>query len=191
MKQESSFTFQSTSSQRGSADSDNTVDTLTAGKIHAGTTASKDDGEDLPNGESKGANSREASDKSALKTAASDDIEDALVDSSSFSDTTQETMALSAASLDVETTDAPSSLLKYGYVILCSCAVIVVLTLAYLYRRVFQRGRQPYMNINSLDSTIGVAVSSTDDEYEVDETESTDAGGPRISRHAQSSQSVM
>ena len=118
---------------------------------------------------------------------ASSDNEDASASSSS-SDITQVATALSTMSLEVDPKNTPSSLLKYGYIILCSCAVIVVLTFVYLYRRVFQRARQPYMNINNLDSTIS---SSTEDDHEVDESESTHGGGPRIPRHAQSSQSVM
>ncbi|GMF12770.1 unnamed protein product [Phytophthora lilii] len=110
----------------------------------------------------------------------------------STADTTQDTTALAAngSSLD---DDTPSSLLRFGYLIMSSCAMIIVLTLAYLYRRVFRRPRQPYMNISSLEQPTRVTINSIDDEeYDIDDNESDDDGaGPRIPRHAQSSRSVM
>uniref|UniRef100_A0AAV1UGV7 Peptidase M14 domain-containing protein n=1 Tax=Peronospora matthiolae TaxID=2874970 RepID=A0AAV1UGV7_9STRA len=182
--QKSSFAFQSAPSQDVIVEADNSVDTPTAGKIRAGRSPDEDDGES-----SSGDSEADVNDGSTLdhEEKTSSAIEDAPASSSS-SDITQDATALSATSLKMDTKNTPSSLLQYGYVILCSCAVIVVLTLVYLYRRVFQRARQPYMNINNLESTIG---SSTEDDHEVDGSESTHSGGPRIPRHAQSSQSVM
>ncbi|KAG6976221.1 hypothetical protein JG688_00001565 [Phytophthora aleatoria] len=72
--------------------------------------------------------------------------------------------------------EAPASgLLQFGYIIMSSCAMIIVLTLAYLYRRVFRRPRQPYMNISSLEQPTRVTINSIDDEdYDVDDDESED-----------------
>ncbi|KAE9048293.1 hypothetical protein PR003_g665 [Phytophthora rubi] len=112
--------------------------------------------------------------------------------------TTQDATALAAngSSLDDST---PSSLLQFGYLIMSSCAMIIVLTLAYLYRRVFRRARQPYMNISSLEQPTRVTINNfaDDEDYDVDDNDSDNdndndvSQGPRIPRHAQSSRSVM
>ncbi|KAI9996788.1 hypothetical protein PInf_000050 [Phytophthora infestans] len=120
------------------------------------------------------------------------DDNDEINDKSSSSGTTQGTTALAATDLGLD--DKPASgLLQFGYIIMSSCAMIVVLTLAYLYRRVFRRARQPYMNISSLEQPTRVTINSIDDEdYDVDDDECDDvSAGPRIPRHAQSSRSVM
>ncbi|KAL3672084.1 hypothetical protein V7S43_002748 [Phytophthora oleae] len=105
--------------------------------------------------------------------------------------TTEDTTALAAtgSNLDDKTS---SGLLQFGYLIMSSCAMIIVLTLAYLYRRVFRRPRQPYMNISSLEQSTRATISSINDEdYDVDDESEDDGAGPRIPRHAQSSRSVM
>ncbi|KAG7389311.1 hypothetical protein PHYPSEUDO_010646 [Phytophthora pseudosyringae] len=123
---------------------------------------------------------------------ASDDEAAAATPKPSSVDSTQDATALAAngSSLD---DNPPSGLLQFGYLIMSSCAMIIVLTLAYLYRRVFRRPRQPYMNISSLEQTTRVTINNIDDEdYDVDEDKSGDDGaGPRIPRHAQTSRSVL
>ncbi|ETN22255.1 hypothetical protein PPTG_02243 [Phytophthora nicotianae INRA-310] len=111
---------------------------------------------------------------------------------SSSSSTPQGTTALAANGSGLDD-KASSGLLQFGYLIMSSCAMIIVLTLAYLYRRVFRRPRQPYMNISSLEQPTRVTINSIDDEdYDVDDDETEDvSAGPRIPRHAQSSRGVL
>ncbi|GMF49155.1 unnamed protein product [Phytophthora fragariaefolia] len=113
----------------------------------------------------------------------------------SSSITTQDATALAGTGSGLDGDDKPSSLLQFGYLAISSCAMIIVLTLAYLYRRVFRRPRQPYMNISSLEQTTRVTINNFDDEdYDVDDSESEEddnGQGPRIPRHAQSSRSVF
>lgn len=118
---------------------------------------------------------------------------------SSSSGITQDTTAFTATG---SIQDTPSSLLQVGYFIMSFCAMIIVVTLTYLYRRVFRRARQPYVNIkqtsratinsigendDEVDDEVAAAADDDDDESDHDDNEE----GPRISRHAQSSQSVM
>ncbi|KAI9907529.1 hypothetical protein PsorP6_003294 [Peronosclerospora sorghi] len=50
------------------------------------------------------------------------------------------------SSTDVKKKNA-SSLLQFGYFIISSCAMIILLTFVYLYRRVFHGTRPPYINL--------------------------------------------
>ncbi|KAL4109470.1 hypothetical protein PRIC1_001170 [Phytophthora ramorum] len=110
----------------------------------------------------------------------------------SSADTTKDTTTLAANGSKLDDKDSSSSLVQVGYLIMSSCAMVIVLTLAYLYRRVFRRSRQPYINISSLEQAARVTINSIDDEdYDVDDNESDDGEGPRIPRHAQSSRSVL
>ncbi|KAJ8561753.1 hypothetical protein ON010_g7927 [Phytophthora cinnamomi] len=139
------------------------------------TTTSTDEGEsesDDEESEDSGDDSESGDTTLDDEVKASDDDQDVTSQSSS-NVTTQDTTALAAngSSLD---DNQPSSLLQFGYIIMSSCAMIIVLTLAYLYRRVFRRARQPYMNISSLEQPTRVTISSfpDDEDYNVDDDES-------------------
>ncbi|RLN75132.1 hypothetical protein BBJ28_00011877 [Nothophytophthora sp. Chile5] len=106
------------------------------------------------------------------------------------SSSTQGTTALASNGSGVQDKDAPSSLLQFGYLIMSSGAMVIILTLAYLYRRVFSRGRQPYMNINSLDHPVRVTINGANDDYDVD-SDDDDGEGPRIARHSHASRSII
>ncbi|TDH65548.1 hypothetical protein CCR75_005692 [Bremia lactucae] len=83
-----------------------------------------------------------------------------------------------------------SGLQRFGFMILIGCAMIIVLTVAFLYRRVFRRPRQPYMNISSLEQPTRSIINSIDDEdYDGNDDDTNE--GPRIARHAQTSRSVL
>ncbi|KAG2789358.1 hypothetical protein PC129_g809 [Phytophthora cactorum] len=151
-------------------------------------TTDKDDGES--DDESEDSEDDKDSDDNTLddEMKASDDEQA----KSSSSDTTQDATALATNGSGLD--DKPASgLLQFGYIIMSSCAMIIVLTLAYLYRRVFRRPRQPYMNISSLEQPTRVTINSiADEDYDVDDDESEDvSAGPRIPRHAQSSRGVI
>ncbi|CAH0521002.1 unnamed protein product [Peronospora belbahrii] len=145
--------------------------------------------------EAKSSQDNGESDETALddesKMAASDDDQDATLEDSSFGKTPNVT-ALATTGSSSNGRETSSSLLRFGYLTISSCAMIVVVTLAYLYQRVFRRARQPYINISSLEQVARVTINSIDDEeYKVDDDDSDDSEGPRIPRHAQSSRSVL
>lgn len=176
-----------------SSDDDSNTDTTSASKPSTTKATDNDDSESE-------SDDRESEDIEDDKETTLDDEMKASSDDQSTTPqpssnvTTQDATALAAngSGLDDST---PSSLLQFGYLIMSSCAMIIVLTLAYLYRRVFRRARQPYMNISSLEQPTRVTINNFDDEdYDVDDNESDDedvSQGPRIPRHAQSSRSVM
>ncbi|POM57463.1 Hypothetical protein PHPALM_38022 [Phytophthora palmivora] len=201
----------SASTESESADSDDSVDRPTIGKER--TKEASDEDEDNE--------SEDSSDDVAATTSTSstdesgdDDSEDSTDDKESdettlddemkatndnqgvtlkpSSGTTQNTTALAANGSRLNDKES-SGLLQFGYLIMTSCAMIIVLTLAYLYRRVFRRPRQTYMNISSLEQPTRVTINSIDDEdYDVDDNESDDdSADPRIPRHAQSSRSML
>ncbi|KAF4323401.1 hypothetical protein BBO99_00003149 [Phytophthora kernoviae] len=123
--------------------------------------------------------------------ATNDNQETAGTEAPSSMSTEQETTALAANGSNAQDTGASSSLVQVGYLIMSSCATVIVLTLAYLYRRVFRRARQPYINISSLEQPVRVTINSADDEeYAMDSDEDSEEG-PRIPRHSRTSHTIL
>ncbi|KAG7398768.1 hypothetical protein PHYBOEH_010511 [Phytophthora boehmeriae] len=124
--------------------------------------------------------------------ATDDKPETTSTDAQSSMNITDVSTALTANGSKAQDKSASTSLVLVGYLIMSSCAMIIILTLAFLYRRVFRRARQPYMNISSLEQPVRVTINSTDEEeYAVDSDEDNAEGGPRIPRHSHTSHTVM
>ncbi|KAI9895792.1 hypothetical protein PsorP6_019380 [Peronosclerospora sorghi] len=107
-------------------------------------TTTDDDDDDSDNDETKYSKGRRKCD-----TTLTDDSKDYVDDQNatlkpSSLGTTQAVTGLS--STDVKKKSA-SSLLQFGYLIISSCAMIILLTFVHLYRRVFRGTRQPYINL--------------------------------------------
>ncbi|KAG1703771.1 hypothetical protein DVH05_006786 [Phytophthora capsici] len=172
-----------------SEDSSDEVSTTTTASSPAKPANTKS--KDQSNSESDDESEDSEDDKENEETTLDDEIKASDAATTKPSDgTTDETTALAATGSNLD--DTSSGLLQFGYLIMSSCAMIIVLTLAYLYRRVFRRPRQPYMNISSLEQSTRATISSINDEdYDVDEESEDDGAGPRIPRHSQSSRSVM
>ncbi|RQM12585.1 hypothetical protein DD237_005406 [Peronospora effusa] len=201
----SSSVAQNASSHTDSEDSKDSDDLPNTGKDHAMESPDEDDEDEKVSSDeasnpttnanvktndedgSEPYNEESKDSEDSRKTDDDDDDLDAALKSSSSVITPD----ITATGLSSVNKDTPSSLLQFGYVIMSFCAMIIVVTLAYLYRRVFQRARQPYVNIEQTSRATINSIEEQDDEVDDDDESDENEEGPRISRHAQSSRSVM
>ncbi|CEG45337.1 hypothetical protein F441_06112 [Plasmopara halstedii] len=73
-----------------------------------------------------------------------------------------------------------SGLLRFGYIIMSFCALIIVLTIVYLYRRVFQRSRQTYMNIENVTQENIDRTDEMDGDLDNKSEERTESESPAV-----------